>query len=466
MSIPTAQAYDVVIIGSGQGGKPLAVATARAGKRTALIERHLVGGTCVNYGCTPTKTMYNSARVAYLSNRGDDFGVMAPEIRVDMRKVWQRKHAVVEQFRGASEKQVETTDNLDLIRGEARFTGPKELLVQKTNGGGLPVTAETIVIDVGTRPAVPPIDGIDDVPYLDSTSILEVKELPDHLVVIGGGYVGLEFGQMFHRFGSRVTIIQRGERLLSREDDDVSDAIKAILEEDGMAVHCKAEAKRADRIDDHTIRVTVATTDGETAIDCSHLLLAAGRLSNADSLDLDEASIATDNRGFIKVNKRLETNVDGVYAIGDVNGGPAFTHISYDDYRVLKANLLEGGRETTENRLVPSVVFLDPQLGRVGLNESESREQGKNIKVAELPMTHVARAIEMSETRGFMKVIIDADNDRILGCAILGVEGGEVMNMIQIAMMGELPYTALRDTPLAHPTMGESLNNLFATLKE
>jgi pyruvate/2-oxoglutarate dehydrogenase complex dihydrolipoamide dehydrogenase (E3) component len=292
---------------------------------------------------------------------------------------------------------------------------------------------------------------------------MELDELPEHLLVLGGGYIGLEFGQMFRRYGSRVTIIQRGERLLNREDPDVADEVAKILGEDGITVLLSSEATRAER---HSggLRLTVRTPDGDQAIDGSHLLAAAGRTPNTDSLNLSAAGIETDKHGSVKVNDRLETNVPGVYALGDVKGGPQFTHISYDDFRIIRANLIEGGTASLNDRLVPYTVFMDPQLGRVGLSETEARSLGLNIRVAKLPMTSVARAIEMSETRGFIKAVVDADTNQILGCAVLGVEGGELMAMIEIAMLGRLQYTVLKEAIFAHPTLAESLNNLFMAM--
>jgi pyruvate/2-oxoglutarate dehydrogenase complex dihydrolipoamide dehydrogenase (E3) component len=303
------------------------------------------------------------------------------------------------------------------------------------------------------------------VPFLTSTSIMELDAVPEHLLVLGGGFIGLEFAQMFRRYGSAVTIIQRGAQLAPKEDADVAAEIATIFREDGITVLLETQTIRAARSGDGGIALTVRGPEDERTLTGSHLLVSAGRTPNTDALDPAAAGITLDRRGYLPVNERLETNVPGIYAIGDVNGGPAFTHISYDDFRILRANLLHGGSETTTGRLVPNTVFIDPQLGRVGLSEREAREQGKNIHVAKLPMTSVARALEMDETRGFMKAVVDAESDRILGCAILGVEGGEVMAAVQVAMMGNLPYTALKDGVFAHPTLAESLNNLFSTLE-
>jgi dihydrolipoamide dehydrogenase len=455
--------YDVIIIGSGQAGKPLSIALANAGWKTALIERAYIGGTCINYGCTPTKTMFNSARVAYLARRAADYGVHNGDVRVDMRKVRERKQRVVEEFRESGLKGIKKTTNLELLTGNAKFVGPHEIEVQLNDGATRTLTAKRIFINTGGRPARPQLEGIDEVPTLDSTSIMELDKLPEHLLVLGGGYIGLEFGQMFRRFGSEVTIVQRASQLLGREDADVADAVLKVMEEDGIKVLLDTEAVRVKK-DGTKIELTVRTSAGEQTLSGTHLLVAVGRKPNTEDLNLAAAGVETDTQGNVKVDHKLETDVPGVYALGDVKGGPQFTHISYDDFRVIRANLLEGGNTTTDGRLVPYTVFIDPQLGRIGISEAAAKEQNLNIRVAKLAMTHVARAIEMSETRGFMKAIVDADTSQILGAAVLGVEGGELMSMFEIAMMGKLPYTVLKDAIFAHPTLAESLNNLFMAM--
>ena len=310
---------------------------------------------------------------------------------------------------------------------------------------------------------MPDIPGLDTVDYLDSTSVMELGEVPEHLIVLGGGYIGLEFGQMFRRFGAEVTVVQRGPRLMPREDEDVSEEIGAILREEGLEILVESRPVRASGADGG-VELELEGPGGARTLGGSHLLVATGRRPNTDGLNLEAAGVEVDGRGFIPVDERLETNVPGIYAMGDVNGGPAFTHISYDDYRLLAANLLDGGDLTTEGRLVPYTLYTDPQLGRVGLTEREARDRGLDFQVAKMPMTHVARALESDESRGFMKAIVDSASGRILGCAVLGMEGGELMSMIEIAMMGDLPYTALRDAIFAHPTLAESLNNLFSKL--
>jgi pyruvate/2-oxoglutarate dehydrogenase complex dihydrolipoamide dehydrogenase (E3) component len=457
------QQYDAIVIGSGQGGNPLAMALAGAGMHTALIERKHVGGTCVNEGCTPTKTMVASGRVAYLARRAADYGVHTGPVSLDMVKVRQRKRDIVDSFRNGSQTRIEKTPNLQLIFGEASFSGPRTVAVRLRDGGERVFSGKHVFVNAGTRASHPDLRGLDTVPFLDNVSIMELDVVPDHLLVLGGGYIGLEFGQLFRRFGSQVTIIQSGAQLLTREDPDVAEEVTNILRQDGVEVMLHATATHVGGVD-KSIRLDMQSHDNLSSLTGSHLLVATGRIPNSDGLNPAVAGIETDERGFIKVNERLETTAEGVFALGDIKGGPAFTHISYDDFRIIRSNLLEKKSASTKNRQVPYTVFIDPQLGRVGLTETEARAGGRNIRVAKLPMTHVARALEVDETRGFMKAIVDADTNQILGAAILGLEAGEIMSAVEIAMMGKLPYTALRDGTFAHPTLAESLNNLFMAM--
>jgi pyruvate/2-oxoglutarate dehydrogenase complex dihydrolipoamide dehydrogenase (E3) component len=457
------QQYDAIVIGSGQGGTPLSMALAGAGMRTALVERKHIGGTCINEGCTPTKTMVASGRVAYLTRRAPDYGVHTGPVSVDMAKVRKRKRDIVDSFRNGSQSRIEKTANLELIFGDASFSGSKTVSVRLQDGGYRTLSARYIFINAGTRASRPKLDGLDDVPFLDNASIMELDAVPDHLLILGGGYIGLEFGQLFRRLGSRVTIVQSARQLLMGEDPDIAEEVAHILQQDGVDVMLNSKATHVEQSGTN-IRLQALSQHASTTLDGSHLLVATGRAPNSDTLNLAAAGVQTSDRGFIQVNDRLETTAEGVYALGDIKGGPAFTHISYDDFRIIRSNLIEKKTASTKNRQVPYTLFIDPQLGRVGLTESEARKQGRSIRVAKLPMTHVARALEVDETRGFMKAVVDAESNQILGAAILGLEGGEVMAALEIAMMGKLPYTALRDGTFAHPTLVESLNNLFMAM--
>jgi pyruvate/2-oxoglutarate dehydrogenase complex dihydrolipoamide dehydrogenase (E3) component len=409
--------------------------------------------------------MAASARVAYLARRASDYGVQTGRVEVNLAQVRERKQKVVERFRNGAEQVLETTADLDVIRGEASFIDARTVKVEGA-GEALRLRGDKIFINTGAKPVIPPIEGLSRVPFLDSTSIMELDALPKHLLIMGGGYIAIEFGQMFRRYGSQVTIVERGEQLLAREDSDVAEEVYKILREDGIDVRLKARAGRVEASKRAQIQLTVSGDGGEATVKGSHLLIATGRRPNAEHLNLGAAGVEVDEKGYVKVNDRLETNVPGIYAIGDIKPGPAFTHISYDDFRIIQANLLQNGNARIDARPVPYTIFMDPQLGRVGLTEKEARAQGRSIRVAKLSMANVARAIEFGETRGFMKAIVDADTNQILGCAILGMEGGEVMTVLQVAMMGKLPYTVIRDGIFAHPTLAESLNNLFMAMDD
>ena len=460
-----ADTFDAIIIGAGQGGGPLAGALSGAGRKVALVEKEHVGGTCVNEGCTPTKTMVASARVAHVARRAAHYGVHIGEgeVRVDMKRVRERKNEIVTMFREGSEKGVRSKENVELLMGAAKFTGEKTVEIALNDGGTRELSAETIIINAGQRPNIPPIEGLDGVPYLTSTSVMELDEVPEHLLVLGGGYIGLEFAQMYRRFGAEVTIVQRSAQLLPREDEDVAETVADILRDDGITVLLGSEAQRVSN--EGGVSLTVRGEEGEQTLRGSHILVATGRKSNTDTLNLEAAGVQVDKRGNIEVNGSLETNVPGVYAIGDIKGGPAFTHVSYDDYRILKDNLLNDAKRTIEGRIVPYTVFMDPQLGHVGLNEKDARDAGYNVKVAKMPLSSAARAIEIDETRGLLKAVIDADTDQILGATLLSFDGGEVVTIIQTAMLGKIPYQVLRDSPFSHPTLAESLNNLFSSFE-
>lgn len=477
------QHFDAIVIGTGQGGKPLATALAAAGKKTAIIERGNVGGTCVNDGCTPTKTMIASARIAHLAKRAGDFGVETGDVAVNLKKVRERKRKIVDTFRSSSEKSLGTTDGLTLIRGHATFTGDRRLQItdkpspseapqSEARAGALELTADRIFINTGLSPVMPPIDGLQSVNPLDNQTIMELESVPQHLLVLGGGYVGLEFAQMFHRFGSQVTIVDRSEHILSDEDVDISEAVEQIFHDEGLSLLRNTTVTRAEKHNGQ-IRLTLQGPHSQATVCGSHLLVAAGRKPNTASLNLGATGVSTDDAGFINVNDRLETTCDGIYALGDVKGGPAFTHVSYNDYMVLKANLIDGEKQTIANRPLLYTVFIDPQLGRLGLNESQAieratkngNEKGNGFRIAKMSFSKVARAEETAQPAGLMKVIVDKETDLILGCSILGQQGGELMSMLQIAMMGNLRYTQLRDGMFAHPLYAEAFNKLFGSFE-
>ncbi|TVP43219.1 MAG: FAD-containing oxidoreductase [Gemmatimonadales bacterium] len=453
------QRCDDLIIGTGQAGKPLAGALAAAGRRVVVVERGRVGGTCVVRGCTPSKTLAASARVAYLARRAADYGVMTGPVRVKMGTVRARKRAIVNDAIRGSRQGLEGHESLELICGEARFVSDRTVRIEAPGAPPRRVRADRIFLNTGARPRIPEVPGLEEAGFLDSTSIMELGEVPDHLVVLGGGVVGLEFAQMFRRFGADVTIVDKAPRLMSREDDDVSDGIVEILRDDGILVLLGVSATRVDRDAHGRVRVQLEGRAG--SVSGSHILIAAGRVPNTEALNLEATGLGVDAEGFVPVNDRLETGAPGIWAMGDVAGSPPSTHMAYDDFRIVRENLLGEGGASTGGRVATYTVYLDPELGRVGLTAREATEAGHRIRVAALPMSRVARAVEMGETRGFMKAVVDADSNRILGASILGVNGGEVAAVVRVAMLGDLPCTALRDVPISHPALAESLNTLF-----
>jgi dihydrolipoamide dehydrogenase len=459
--------YDSIIIGSGQAGVPLSKKLANAGKKTLLIEKSVVGGTCINDGCTPTKAMIASARIAYLAGRCNNMGIAIKGYKVDMKQIKKRKDGIVKEFREGAQNSIEKTPNLDLVFGEATFESAKIISVKLKNGKTSQFTAEHFFINTGGQTIIPKnIEGIDEINYLTSHTILELEEVPEHLLIIGGNYIGLEFGQMFRRFGSEVTILEKSQQLLFREDEDISAEITRLLKDEDIKVYTNAKTTRFKQKEKGKITATIQTNGKEIKIKCSHVLIAVGRAPQTEALGLVKAGVKTDERGNILVNTRLRTNVKGIYALGDVKGGPAFTHISYNDYTIVYRNLIEKQSLSTRNRPVPYCMFTDPELGRIGITEKEAREKGLNIKVARLPMSRVARAIETGDTRGLMKAIVDADTKKILGVAIVGTEGGEIMSVLQMAMLGGITYDRIRYCVFAHPTYSESLNNLFMVLED
>jgi pyruvate/2-oxoglutarate dehydrogenase complex dihydrolipoamide dehydrogenase (E3) component len=456
---------DAIIIGSGQGGTPLARKLAGAGWKTLLIEKQFVGGTCINFGCTPTKTMIASAKTAYLVSRAAEMGVAVDGFRVDMKKVISRKDGVVASFREGAQKNLERTANLRLVFGEASFLAERIVLVYQPDGSYQSFTSPKIFINTGTSPQIPPIAGLKQAGYFTSDTLIDQQEVPSHLLVIGGGYIGLEFGQMYRRFGSQVTILQHTDRFLNREDADVAAAVTVQLAGEGIDLLAGAQALKAEKATGG-IRVTVRLQDQHREIRCSHLLVAAGRVPNTAALNLAAAGVQTNEKGQVKVNDKLETSQPGIYAIGDVKGGPEFTHISYNDYLVLYHNLVENKQDTISGRPVPYCMFTDPPLGRVGLSEDQARQQGLEVKIARMPMSRVARALETGDVRGMMKVVVDARSGLLLGAAVLGQEGGETMSLLQMAMAGGITCGQLQEMIFAHPLYAESLNNLFMTLDE
>ncbi len=452
--------YDAIIIGSGQGGNPLAMQLAGRGESVAVIESNALGGTCVNTGCTPTKTMVASAQIAYYARNASRWGVHAADVRVDLPAILKRKNDIVLSFRSGWETKFEKQEKLHLYRGRARFIGPKRLQVGEDTLEG-----NRIFLDTGASPAIPAIPGLDAIPYLTNASIMELAELPEHLLVLGGGYVGLEFGQMFRRFGSKVTVVQSAERILPNEDEDVTAELQKILESEDIKFFLRARAIKAEQKNGRVL-LTIQTKSGPETISGSHLLVATGRTPNTKDLDLEKTGVQTNEKGFIAVNDRLETTAKDIWALGDVTGGPAFTHISYNDYQIIYGNLYEGKDLRTSSRIVPYALYTDPPIGRVGMTEKEARADGRKLKIGKVPMTHVARALERAETQGFMKLVVDSATDRILGAVILAVEGGELVQILSTLMLAEKPYTLLKGAIYIHPTLAEGFFGLMDSVKE
>lgn len=459
----TVKEFDAIVIGSGVAGTPLAKKLAGAGRKTALIEKRWVGGVCVNDGCTPTKTMIASAREAYQAGRCSQLGITIDSFSVSINTVIDRKDEIVKLFRDHAEQAVLDTDNLSLIYGTATFLDDKTIEVRTNEGGKELFTAKQIFINTGTRPTIPDAPGLNNSGYFTTTTLMDLREIPEHLIIIGGGYIALEFSQMYRRFGSKVTILERNEVFMSREDDDVAEEIRNILTADGIDIVTGAIIAQVDG-SPGDVKVKFATAGKNKTVKGTHLLVAAGRTPNTDMLNLAATGVKVDANGYIITNNKLQTNKRHIYAIGEVNGGPKFTHIVFDDYRIVAENLLNRGNTNIANRLVPYCIFMDPQLGRVGITEKQAKEQGIDYKIAKLPMRLVARAIETSNTEGFYKAIVHAKTHKILGAAILAPQGGELVTILQVAMMGGLKYHQLRNSPIAHPTYAESLNNLFAKL--
>jgi pyruvate/2-oxoglutarate dehydrogenase complex dihydrolipoamide dehydrogenase (E3) component len=460
--MPQPEQYDVLVLGSGTGGKLIAWHMARSGRKTAAVERRWIGGACPNVACLPSKNEIHSARVAHLARDGAQFGVMNGAVQVDMTKVRQRKREMVDRLM-AIHLQNYKSSGAELIMGGGRFVAPKTLEVALNDGGTRTLAAEQIFLNIGTHAIMPNIAGLEASKPLTHIEALELDYAPSHLIVIGGGYVGLELAQAYRRFGSRVTVIESGPQLMAREDADVAAEVQGILSGEGVEVRIGAQIFGVTGRSGQEVSVTLAAGAGETRIDGSDLVVAAGRVPNTAGIGLDLIGVELDGRGFIRVNERLETTAPGVWAVGESAGSPQFTHISEDDFRIIRDNL-RGGRRSTRDRLVPYCMFTDPQLAHVGLSEGDARRQGVETRVAKLPMSAVLRAQATGEIQGFMKALIGKHDDRILGFTMVGAEAGEVMAAVQMAMVAGLPYSALRDAPLAHPTMAEGLSFLFANV--
>ncbi|HEX9480042.1 MAG TPA: mercuric reductase [Methylomirabilota bacterium] len=460
--MPQPEQFENVVLGSGQGGKLLAWHLAQAGRRTAMVERQWIGGSCPNVNCMPSKNEIWSAKVAHLARHGAQFGAMTGPVLIDMAVVRQRKRDMVE-AQIAQHVQRYRTSGAELIMGSGRFVAPKTLEVRLNDGGTRVLAAGQMFINVGTRAVVPSVPGLAAAGPLTNIEALELDYLPPHLIVLGGGYVGLELAQAYRRFGSHVTVVEQGAQLMAREDPDVSTEIQRILGDEGIEFLVAAEVLRVEGRSGDDVRFIVRTPSGEQEIEGSDILVAAGRTPNTAGIGLEQAGVELDTRGYIRVNERLETSAPEVWAIGECAGSPQFTHVSIDDFRIIRDNLA-GGKRSTRDRLVPYCMFTDPPLAHVGLSEGDARRLGLPARVARLPMSAVLRAQTIDETRGFMKALVGASDDRILGFTMVGPEAGEVLAVVQTAMLADLPYSALRDAILAHPTMAEGLDPLLSNV--
>jgi pyruvate/2-oxoglutarate dehydrogenase complex dihydrolipoamide dehydrogenase (E3) component len=454
--------FEILVLGSGAGGKLLAWHMARTGRRTAVVERRYIGGSCPNINCLPSKNEIWSAKVAYLVHHAAQFGTMTGPVTIDMATVRQRKRAMVEAEIAGHLRNYETS-GAELIMGAGRFVAPRTLEVRLNDGGTRVLAGNQVFLNVGTHPAIPDVPGLKASRPLTNIEALELDYLPSRLIVLGGGYVGLEFAQAYRRFGSRVTIIQQGPQLMEREDRDVADEVQRILSDEGIQVLVAAKTLQVQGRSGDEVSLVVRTTSGEQKIDGSHILVAAGRTPNTAGIGLEKAGVELDSRGYIRVNERLETSAPQVWAIGECAGSPQFTHVSYDDFRIIRDNLA-GAKRSTRDRLVPYCMFTDPPLARVGLTEGEARRQGVTVRVARLATSAVLRTQTTDERQGFMKALVSASDDHILGFTMIGAEAGEVIAAVQMAMLAELPYSRFRDTILAHPTMAEGLGPLFSNV--
>jgi pyruvate/2-oxoglutarate dehydrogenase complex dihydrolipoamide dehydrogenase (E3) component len=451
--------FDAIVIGAGQAAPALCARLDKEGLKTALVERKLLGGTCVNNGCIPTKTLVASARAAQVARRGTEYGFQAGDIRVDMRAVKARKDRVVKQSSDGLASWIGGMKNVMLMRGQARFTASRTVQV-----GERSFEAPRVFINVGGRALVPDLPGAKDVPCLTNSTMMEIDFVPEHLLIVGGSYIGLEFAQMYRRFGSKVTVVEKAAKLLPREDDDVAAEIRAVLEREGVDIRTGAECMALRKTGDR-IAIEMHCKEGPPIAEGTHVLLAVGRKANTDDLGLDKAGIKTDERGYIQVDDECRTSVEGVWALGDCNGRGAFTHTSYNDYEIVAANLFDGDRRRISDRIQTYALFIDPPLGRAGMNEAEARKSGKRLLAAKMPMQRVGRAREAGETQGFMKVLVDADSRELLGAALLGLNGDEVVHSLLDVMYAKKPYTTIQRAMHIHPTVSELVPTLLGGLK-
>ena len=460
--MPDIERYEILVIGSGEAGKHLTWNMAQAGRRTAVVERKYMGGSCPNIACLPSKNVIRSAKAHWFARHGAEYGIQTGPVSTDMKGVLARKRKMAE---GQVQFHLDRFDatGAELIRGEARFVAPKKVEVQLNDGGRRTISGERVFLDLGSRAAMPEIPGLSDAKPMTHVEALDLDRLPEHVIVLGGGYVGPELAQALRRFGSAVTVIEHGKQIASKEDPDVAQALLENFASEGINVLLETQVRAVEGLSGKQIRIRVEDRHGDQTIEGSDLLVAAGRAPNTRGIGLEAAGVELDARGYIKVNERLETTATGVWAMGDCAGSPQFTHVAFDDFRVVRDNLT-GGNRTTRDRLIPFCMFTDPELARVGLNESEAKKRGIGYRLAKIPMADVLRAVTLSETRGFVKILIDARSDRILGFTALGVEAGEMMAAVQTAMLGGFPYTVLRDAIFTHPTAAEGLNSLLASV--
>jgi pyruvate/2-oxoglutarate dehydrogenase complex dihydrolipoamide dehydrogenase (E3) component len=460
--MPNIERYEILVIGSGEAGKHLTWNMAQAGHRTAVVERKYIGGSCPNIACLPSKNVIRSAKANWFARHGAEYGIQTGPVSTDMRGVLNRKRKMVEGGIQIHLDRFKAT-GAELIRGEARFVSPKTVEVHLNDGGLRMITGDRVFLDLGSRSTIPDIPGLGAAKPMTHVEALDLDRLPGHVIVLGGGYVGLELAQALRRFGSEVTVVERGRQLAAAEDPDVAQALLENFTDEGIEVLLESEVREVEGLSGKQVRVVAENGHGKQTIEGTDLLVATGRTPNTQGIGLEAAGVELDARGYIKVNDRLETSAAGVWAMGDCAGSPQFTHVAYDDFRVVRDNL-SGGSRTTRDRLIPFCMFTDPELARVGLNESEAKRRGIAYRLAKMPMAAVLRAVALGETRGFVKMLIDAQADRILGFTVLGVEGSEMMAAVQTAMLGELPYTTLRNAIFTHPTVAEGLVFLLASV--